>query len=112
MSCYQGNKRFLSVVMTPVVCSDDVTSWFPGLQLSVFVFLRVVVSPLGLVGQLSAVLGLVVVVSSALRVRRPEGGLLLGVRAGTDHTHAALIPLTMLILNNLQNINKYVIFIV
>lgn len=67
--------------------SDAVTSWFPSLQLSVFVFLRIVVSSLGLVGQLSAVLGLVVLVSSGLRVRWPEGSLLLGIGAGTDRTH-------------------------
>lgn len=45
------------------MCSD-VTSWFPSLQLSVLVFLRIVVSSLGLVGQLSAVVGLVVLVPS------------------------------------------------
>lgn len=54
---------------------------FPRLQLSVFVFLRIVVSSLGLVGQLSAVLGLVVLLSSGLRVRWPEWGLLLGIGA-------------------------------
>lgn len=40
----------------------DVTSWSPILQLSVFVFLGIVVSPLGLLSQLSAVLGLAVLV--------------------------------------------------
>lgn len=61
--------------------SDDVTSPLPGLQLGVFVLLRVVVSSLGLVGQLSAVLGLVVLVSSRLGVERPGRSLRLRVGA-------------------------------
>lgn len=62
------------------------------LQLSVFVFLGVtVVASSGLVGQLSAVLFLVVIVTPALRVRRPGGwglGLRVGVGAGAGHRRA------------------------
>lgn len=54
---------------------DDITSWLPNLQLSVFVFLRVVVAFLRLLGQLPAVIILVFLLSSALKVRWPEGGL-------------------------------------
>lgn len=63
--------------LTSVECVhyDDITSWLPSLQLSVFVFLRVVVASLRLLGQLPAVFILVFLVSSALRVRWPEGGL-------------------------------------
>lgn len=66
-------------VPTREVFAEDVLSWRRGLQLSVIVFLRIVVSPLGLFGQLPAVLGLVFLVPSGLGVRRPEW--LLGVGA-------------------------------
>lgn len=80
------------------VCSHGGTSWRPGLQLSVFVFLRIVVSPPSLVSQLPAVLGFVILVSSAFRVRWPEGSLLLGIGAGTAHTRktATIVRLTNL----------------
>lgn len=85
-SLHQGRAAWAVTKATNAVCRFDITSWFPGLQLSVFVFLSIVVSSLGLLGQLSAVLGLFVLVSSALRVRWPEGSLLLGIGAGTEYT--------------------------
>jgi len=54
---------------------------FGALQLGVLVFLRVVVSSFGLIGQLPAVIRLVVLVSPRLRVRRPGRSLRLGVGA-------------------------------
>lgn len=94
-SLHQGRAAWAVTKATNAVCRFDITSWFPGLQLSVFVFLSIVVSSLGLLGQLSAVLGLFVLVSSALRVRWPEGSLLLGIGAGTEytktHTHTPTI---------------------
>lgn len=70
--------------------SDDIsvrTVWLPGLQLSVFVLLRAVETLLGLLGELLAVLGVIVCVSSALGVRWPVGSLWLRMRAGPEHTH-------------------------
>lgn len=55
-------------------------------QLSVFVFLWVVVSSLGLFRQLPVVLGLAVLVPSRLRVQRPGRSLWLGVGARIDDT--------------------------
>lgn len=83
------------------MCGGDLTSCFPSLQLSVLVFLRVVVAPLGLLSQLSAVPVLVVIVSSALRVRRPVGALLLGVGAGTDHTQTRRQPSQRLVTSSI-----------
>lgn len=59
--------------------------WLPGLQLSVFIFLGAVVPLLGLLGQLPAILGFIIVVSSALIVCWPIGSL--RIRAGPECTH-------------------------
>lgn len=59
--------------------------WLPGLQLSVFIFLGAVVPLLGLLGQLPAILGFIIVVSSALIVCWPIGSL--RIRAGPECAH-------------------------
>lgn len=69
------------------ILRGNTTLCLPGLQLSVFIFLRAVVALLGLLGQLPAVLGFIIRVSSALRVCWPVGNLRLGIRAGPEHTH-------------------------
>ena len=122
-SLHQGRAAWAVPKAKNAVCRLDITSWFPGLQLSVFVFLSIVVSSLGLLGQLSAVLGLFVLVSSALRVRWPEGSLLLGIGAGTEytytrarahtHTHRSRLLAFSFVrpnVNNLQHINTHASF--
>lgn len=69
------------------ILRGNTTLCLPGLQLSVFIFLRAVVALLGLLGQLPAVLGFIIRVSSALGVCWPVGSLRLGIRAGPEHTH-------------------------
>lgn len=61
----------------------NITLWSQ-LQLSVFIFLSAVVALLVLLSQLPAVLSIIVLMSSALRVCWPVGSLWLRVRAGTE----------------------------
>lgn len=68
-------------------CVGHPTLCLPGLQLSVFIFLRAVVTLLGLLSELLAVLGFIICVSSALGVCWPVGSLWLRIRAGPEHTH-------------------------
>lgn len=68
-------------------CVGRPTLCLPGLQLSVFIFVRAVVTLPGLLRQLLAVLRFIICVSSALGVCWPVGSLWLRMRAGPEHKH-------------------------